>query len=119
MNANSWPADVWPPERPGWEDTAVAWLFNWVAPELRGIKAFARHPLLLSHVVVADITAIVEGHRRAYATARTTLAAAVGPESISVCLAALAADAARWNVRLRQAQEIHARLALGGVRLAS
>ena len=115
----NWPAEVWPPERLGWERTAVEWLFNWVAPELRQTTAFRRHPLLLSHLVIHDITAMLEGHRQAYANARRVLQNAVGPESIGVCLAVLAADAARWQTRLAQAQAIHARLALEPVSLAS
>ena len=112
MTISNWPDEVWSPARLGWERTAVQWLFNWVAPELRATTAFHRHPLLLSHLVLHDIAAIVEGHRRAYASARRVLADAVGPESVSVCLAVLAADAARWQVRRQQAEAIHAALAL-------
>lgn len=110
---------MWPPERPGWEQTAVEWLFNWVAPELRRTAAFRRHPLLLSHLVIHDLRSIIDGHRVAYANARRVLADAVGPESISVCLAVLAADAARWRTRLHQAEAVHARLAMPEIHAAS
>jgi hypothetical protein len=119
MMIPNWPDDVWLPDRPGWEHTAVEWLFNWVSPELRKVSAFRRYPLLLSHVVLHDIQSIIEGHRRAYATARRTLAEAVGPESISVCLAVLAADAAHWSARLQEAEAVHARLTMQSVSLAS
>lgn len=119
MTIPNWPAEVWPPERAGWEHTAVEWLFNWVSPELRKVSAFRRYPLLLSHVVLHDIRSIIEGHRRAYATARRTLADAVGPESISVCLAVLAADAAHWSARLQEAEAVHARLTMQPVSIAS
>lgn len=112
MAIQNWPEEVWPPERLGWERTAVQWLFNWVAPELRSTQAFQRHPLLLSHVALHQIEATVAGHRKAYASARRVLADAVGPESISVCLTVLAADAIRWQQRLRQAEAVHAMLAL-------
>lgn len=112
MAMSNWPDEVWPPARLGWERTAVQWLFNWVAPELRTVTAFQRHPLLLSHLVLHDIAAILEGHRKAYASARRVLAEAVGPESIGVCLAVLAADAARWQQRQLQAEAVHAALAL-------
>ena len=112
MAISNWPDEVWPPARMGWERTAVAWLYNWVAPELRTTTAFHRHPLLLSHLVLHDIDAIIEGHRKAYASARRVLAEAVGPESIAVCLAVLAADAARWQLRRQQAEAVHAALAL-------
>lgn len=112
MAIKDWPDEVWPPERLGWERTAVQWLFNWVAPELRLTTAFHRHPLLLSHLVLHDIQAIIEGHRRAYASARRVLADAVGPESVNVALAVLVADAARWQERLRQTEAVHAMLAL-------
>ncbi len=112
MAIKYWPTDVWAPERLGWERSAVQWLFNWVAPDLRSTTAFQRHPLLLSHLVLHDIQATIEGHRRAYASARRVLAEAVGPESISVCLAVLAADAARWQVRLREVEAVHAALAV-------
>lgn len=107
-----WPDEVWSPDRLGWERTAVHWLFNWVAPDLRTTTAFQRHPLLLSHLVLHDINAMIDGHRSAYASARRVLSDAVGPESISVCLAVLAADAARWQVRLRQVEAVHAALAV-------
>lgn len=119
MTIPNWPDDVWLPDRLGWEHTAVEWLFNWVSPELRHVTAFRRYPLLLSHVVLHDIRSIIEGHRRAYATARRTLAEAVGPESISVCLAALAADAAHWSARLQEAEAVHARLTMQPVSIAS
>ncbi len=110
MAITNWPDEVWLPERFGWERTAVQWLFNWVAPELRKFTAFQRHPLLLSHLVLHDMEATIEGHRKAYSSARRVLAQAVGPESISVCLAALATDAARWRVRRLQAEAVHAAL---------
>ena len=119
MAITNWPDEVWPPERPGWEQTAVEWLFNWVAPELRQTGAFRRYPLLLSHLVLHDLRSIIEGHRNAYANARRVLADAVGPESISLCLAVLAADAARWQTRLKQAEAVHARLALKPSSIAS
>lgn len=119
MAISNWPDEVWPPERPGWEQTAVEWLFNWVAPELRQTAAFKRHPLLLSHLVLHDLRSIIDGHRSAYANARRVLADAVGPESIGVCLAVLAADAARWQTRLHQAEALHARLAMQRTSLAS
>ena len=112
MAIQNWPEEVWAPERLGWERTAVQWLFNWVSPELRKTTAFQRHPLLLSHLVLHDIDALIEGHRKAYASARRVLADAVGPESISVCLTVLAADAMRWQVRRQQVEAIHAVLAL-------
>lgn len=111
MAISNWPGAVWPPERPGWERSAVEWMFNWVSPELRQSTVFQRHPLLLSHLVLHDLRSIIEGHRVAYANARRVLADAVGPESIGACLAALAADAVRWQTRLREAEAIHARLA--------
>lgn len=112
MAIANWPEEVWAPERLGWERTAVQWLFNWVSPELRTTTAFHRHPLLLSHMVLHDIDALIEGHRRSYASARRVLSDAVGPESISVCLAVLAADAARWQARRLQVEAVHAVLAL-------
>lgn len=119
MAISNWPDEVWSPERPGWEQTAVEWLFNWVAPELRQTSAFRRHPLLLSHLVLHDLRSIIDGHRTAYASARRLLADVVGPESIGVCLAVLAADAARWQTRLVQAEAIHGRLAVRSASLAS
>lgn len=119
MAITNWPEDVWPPERPGWELSAVEWLFNWVAPELRQVAAFRRHPLLLSHLVIHDLRSIIDGHRSAYANARRVLADAVGPESIGVCLAVLAADASRWQARLQQAEAVHARLAMPPAAIAS
>lgn len=119
MAISNWPDEVWPPERPGWEQTAVEWLFNWVSPELRRLSVFRRHPLLLSHLVLHDIRAVIDGHRQAYATARRVLADAVGPESIGVCLAALAADGSQWQARLRHAEAIHARLSMQQVSIAS
>jgi len=112
MAITNWPDEVWTPARPGWERTAVQWMFNWVSPELRTTTAFHRHPLLLSHLVLHDIRSLIEGHRKAYANARRVLSEAVGPESIAVCLAVLAADAARWQIRLQQAEAVHAALAL-------
>ena len=119
MTIPNWPDEVWLPDRVGWEHTAVEWLFNWVSPELRQVSAFRRYPLLLSHLVLHDMRSMIEGHRRAYATARRTLADAVGPESISVCLAVLAADAAKWTARLQEAEALHARLAMQQVPIAS
>ena len=112
MTMSNWPDEVWEPARLGWERSAVDWLLDWVSPELRASTAFRRHPLLLSHLVCHEIDAILEGQRRAYGTARAVLSDAVGPESINVCLAVIAADAARWQRRGAQARAIHAALAL-------
>ncbi len=112
MTMSNWPESVWLPSRLGWERTAVEWLLDWVSPDLRATTVFRRHPLLLSHLVCHEIDAIIEGHRRAYGSARRVLAEAVGPESINVCLAVIAADAARWQRRRVEAAAIHAALAL-------
>ncbi|MFF7249978.1 hypothetical protein ACFZBU_39520 [Embleya sp. NPDC008237] len=68
-----WPRGVQPPGLPGWEDTAVAWLFDLCPSGYRGHEVLRKHPLILARMARQHVSAALAAARHGYGTARTEL----------------------------------------------
>ena len=83
-----WPAEVLPPETPGWERSAVAWLYDLCPPDYRAHEVLRRHPVVLARFAARHVAAAVEAARDGLANARAELADAVPPDVIEAAVAA-------------------------------
>ena len=52
-----WPAEVPPPDVPGWEQRAAGWLFDLCPADLRAHAVLRRHPAALAYVADAQVSA--------------------------------------------------------------
>ncbi|MGH8869045.1 MAG: hypothetical protein ACRDYU_13750, partial [Actinomycetes bacterium] len=52
-----WPSEVRPPGAPGWERTAVAWLFDLCPPGYRAHEVLRRHPAVLARFAATHVEA--------------------------------------------------------------
>lgn len=71
----NWPADVLPPQAPGWESSAVAWLYDLCPPDYRAHDVLRRYPLLLARFAGQHVTAGVAAARDGLRTLRADVAA--------------------------------------------
>jgi hypothetical protein len=81
-----WPAGVHPPGTERFEDTAVAWLFEFVPPEYRRYGVLRRYPTALSRMARQHVSAAVEAARVGFRTARTDLAGSVPAHGVEAVL---------------------------------
>jgi hypothetical protein len=81
-----WPTGVHPPGTERFEDTAVAWLFEFVPPEYRRYGVLRRYPAALSRMARQHVSAAVEAARVGFRTARTELAGTVPPHGVEAVL---------------------------------
>lgn len=90
-----WPTGVHPPGSEGFEESAIAWLFEAVPPDFRLHGVLRRHPAALAAMARHHTTACVEGARQGYRTARTELAETVPPHAVDAVLAAYRTEGRR------------------------
>ncbi|MGH3164837.1 MAG: hypothetical protein ACRDN0_02955 [Trebonia sp.] len=90
-----WPTGVHPPGTEGFEESAIAWLFEVVPPDFRLHGVLRRHPTALAAMARHHTTACVEGARQGYRTARTELAEAVPPHAVDAVLSAYRTEGRR------------------------
>ncbi|WP_109775843.1 hypothetical protein [Quadrisphaera granulorum] len=90
-----WPREVHPPDTDGFTRTASAWLLDLCPPDYRAHDVLVRHPLVLAVLAGHHVAAQAQGQRRAVATLRTDLAAAVGVDVVERALDVLDAEQAR------------------------
>lgn len=81
-----WPAGVHPPGTERFEDTAVAWLFEFVPPEYHRYGVLRRYPAALSRMARQHVSAAVEAARVGFRTARTDLGDVVPPHGVEAVL---------------------------------
>jgi hypothetical protein len=81
-----WPTGVHPPGTERFEDTAVAWLFEFVPPEYRRYGVLRRYPAALSRMARQHVSAAVEAARIGFRTARTELSDTVPPHGVEAVL---------------------------------
>lgn len=96
-----WPAEVHPPGTPGFERTAVSWLFDLCPPDYRTHDVLRRHPVVLAHVATRHVRAGIEAARRGLATVRDDLRDAVDPETVAAAVTAYEREGARLVVTSR------------------
>jgi hypothetical protein len=90
-----WPTGVHPPGTEGFEESAVAWLFEVVPPDFRLHGVLRRHPAALAAMARHHTIACVEGARQGYRTARTELAESLPPHAVDAMLAAYRTEGRR------------------------
>jgi hypothetical protein len=81
-----WPSGVHPPGTERFEDTAVAWLFEFVPPDYRRYGVLRRYPVVLARMARHHVTAAIEAARQGFGTARTELSGTVPPHAIEAVL---------------------------------
>jgi len=97
-----WPAQVRPPEAPGWEQTATNWLLDICPPDFRAYDALLRHVVVLARFAVLHVEACQAACRRGLSEARAELRDLVLPEVVEAAVQAFQREEARL-VALRRA----------------
>lgn len=90
-----WPAEVPPPDAPGWVDRACGWLFDQVPADLRAHDVLRRQPLLLAYVAVGQVDAAAAAVRTAIASVRADLRDRLDPAALTEGIEALQLEQAR------------------------
>jgi hypothetical protein len=81
-----WPSGVHPPGTERFEDTAVAWLFEFVPPEYRRYGVLRRYPVVLARMARHHVAAAVEAARQGFRAARAELSDSVPPHGVEAVL---------------------------------
>jgi hypothetical protein len=97
-----WPAQVRPPEAPGWEQTATNWLLDICPPDYRAYDALRRHVVVLARFAVLHVDASQSACRRGLSEARADLRDVVLPDVVEAAVQAFQREEARL-VALRRA----------------
>ncbi len=92
-----WPRAVRPPDAPGWEHTAAAWLLDLCPPEYRGYPALRRHLVVLARFAVLHVEACQEACRRGLSEARADLRDVADPDVIEAAVQTRLAEDARLS----------------------
>jgi len=90
-----WPHEVRPPDAPGWEQTASAWLLDQCPPEFRGYPALRHHLVVLARLAVLHVEACQAGVRRGLSEARASLRDVTIPDVADRAVETLLAEDAR------------------------
>ena len=90
-----WPAQVRPPDAPGWEHTAANWLLDICPPDYRGHTALRRHVVVLARFAVLHVEASQAACRRGLSEARSELRDVVDPEVVEVAVQTFQREEAR------------------------
>jgi hypothetical protein len=109
-----WPAEVPPPDAPGWERRATGWLFDLCPADLRAHDVLRRHPLVLAYVAVGQIDGALGGVQAVLASIRADLRDDMTPDVLSEAVEALHHEQARLQAARRSVRLVAE--ALRGVR---
>ena len=96
-----WPAEVPPPDAPGWERRASGWLFDLCPADLRAHDVLRRHPVVLASLAIAHVDAALAATRAAVAGARAELREVVDPDVVRETVDALQLEQARLEAAAR------------------
>ena len=97
-----WPAEVRPPDAPGWEETAAAWLLDLCPPDYRGYSGLRRHVVVLARFAVLHVEARQAACRRGLSEARAELREVATPAAVEAAVQTFQLEEARL-VGLRRA----------------
>jgi hypothetical protein len=92
-----WPAAVRPPDAPGWEHTAGAWLLDLCPPEYRTYPALRRHLVVLARFAVLYVEASQEACRRGLSEARSELRDVADPDVVEAAVETWLSEDARLS----------------------
>ncbi len=90
-----WPRRVRPPDAPGWEHTAVAWLLDLCPPEFRSYPVLRRHEVVLARFAVLHVEACQAAVRRGLSEARAELRDVADPDTVERAVETWHVEAAR------------------------
>jgi hypothetical protein len=90
-----WPREVRPPDAPGWERTAEAWLLDLCPPEFRGYPALRRHLVVLARFAALHVEACQAAVRRGVSEARADLRDVALPDVVEAAVETGLAEEAR------------------------
>lgn len=90
-----WPKQVRPPDAPGWEETAVAWLLDVSPPEYRSYAVLRRHPVVLARFALLHVEAGQQAVRRGLSEARAVLRDVADPRTVESAVEVWHAENAR------------------------
>jgi hypothetical protein len=105
-----WPEQVRPPGAPGWERTAVAWLYDLVPPDYRAYEVLRRYPVLLARFAADHVAAGLAAARTGWRTLRVQLAEHLPPDAIEAAMAAYEREGARLAAAARAVDVVGAAL---------
>jgi hypothetical protein len=109
-----WPPEVPPPDAPGWERRAVAWLYDLCPPDHRGYVVLQKYPVLLARVARQHVASAAHACRRGAQTARADireLDPGIPPEAVDALLGMYEGEALRLEVAARGAHLVERALA--------
>ena len=81
-----WPREVRPPDAPGWEQTAAAWLLDLCPPDFRGYPGLRKHVVVLARFAVIHIEAGQEACKRGLSEARSSLREVAAPDVVEAAV---------------------------------
>ncbi len=90
-----WPAEVRPPDTPGWERSATSWFFDLCPPDYRMHEVLQRHPVVLARFAHHHVQAGIEAARLGLATTREDLRDVADSETVAAAVAAWEREGAR------------------------
>ena len=102
-----WPQPVPPPESPGWQVPAVAWLLDHCPSDYRGYAGWRKNPVALAWVAVRHIDAQLEAMRQAYREVRVDLGDLVSTEALSQIQSDLETEGLRLRASARAARLVY------------
>ncbi|MCO5309243.1 MAG: hypothetical protein M9891_08135 [Austwickia sp.] len=108
-----WPPGVPPPDAPGWERAAVAWLLDQCPADYRLYEPLRRHPAALAWLAANHVAAQVEAARESYRRARVELGESLGPGGVTEVLGVLEREGLRLRAAAR-ATDLLAQALAGG-----
>ena len=96
-----------PPDSPGWQLPAVAWLLDHCPSDYRGYAGWRKNPVALAWVAVRHIDAQLEAMRQAYREVRVDLGDLVSTEALCEIQSDLEAEGLRLRASARGAQLLY------------
>jgi hypothetical protein len=90
-----WPAEVRPPDAPGWEHTAANWLLDLCPPDYRAYAALRRHVVVLARFAVLHVEASQAACRRGLSEARADLRDVALPDVVEAAVQTFQREEAR------------------------
>ena len=92
-----WPAGVRPPDAPGWERSAVAWLLDQCPPEYRGYAVLRGHAVVLARFTMLHLAGAQEATNRGLSEARSVLRDVADDAVVEAAVEALLRESARLS----------------------
>jgi len=90
-----WPREVRPPDTPGWERTAEAWLLDLCPPEYRTYPTLRRHVVVLARFALLHVEAGQAACRRGLSEARADLREVAEADVVEAAVQTWHAESAR------------------------